>query len=93
MSTITTINGTDLITDSRAVINTNFSNLNTDKAQVYTSAYASPPGSPAAGDIWMPTDAPYIMRYDGSAWVPWGPAQKLGLPPSAGWTLINDGGL
>lgn len=33
MSTITTINATDQISDSRAVINTNFSNLNTDKAE------------------------------------------------------------
>lgn len=33
MSTITTIASSDLITDSRAVINTNFSNLNTDKIE------------------------------------------------------------
>lgn len=33
MSTITTINASDLISDSRSVINTNFSNLNTDKYQ------------------------------------------------------------
>lgn len=33
MSTITTINGTDLITNSRAVINTNFANLNSDKVE------------------------------------------------------------
>lgn len=33
MSTITTINATDIIANSRAVINTNFSNLNTDKAE------------------------------------------------------------
>jgi hypothetical protein len=33
MSTITTINAGDLISDSRAVINTNFSNLNTDKLE------------------------------------------------------------
>jgi hypothetical protein len=33
MSSITVINSTDLITDSRAVINTNFSNLNTDKIE------------------------------------------------------------
>lgn len=32
-STITTINGSDRISDSRAVINTNFSNLNTDKLE------------------------------------------------------------
>lgn len=33
MSTITTIASTDAISDSRAVINTNFSNLNTDKLE------------------------------------------------------------
>jgi len=33
MSTITTINSTDAVKDSRAVINTNFSNLNTDKLE------------------------------------------------------------
>lgn len=36
MSTITTINSTDLITNGRAVINTNFSNLNTDKIETST---------------------------------------------------------
>lgn len=43
MSTITTILGTDVIANSRSVINTNFSNLNTDKAEttdvVLKSAY------------------------------------------------------
>ena len=33
MSTITTLNASDLITNSRADINTNFSNLNTDKIE------------------------------------------------------------
>lgn len=33
MASITTINATDLITDSRAVINTNLANLNTDKIE------------------------------------------------------------
>ena len=33
-TTITTINATDLIKDSRATINTNFSNLNTDKFEL-----------------------------------------------------------
>jgi hypothetical protein len=36
MSTITTINASDQITNSRAVINTNFSNLNTDKIETST---------------------------------------------------------
>ncbi|KKR46087.1 MAG: hypothetical protein UT82_C0018G0022 [Parcubacteria group bacterium GW2011_GWB1_40_14] len=34
-STITTIQSTDLISDSRATINTNFSNLNTDKIEAF----------------------------------------------------------
>ena len=38
-STITTILGTDKLKDSRAVINTNFSNLNTDKLEI--SDYAA----------------------------------------------------
>lgn len=33
MSTITTINSTDAVSDSRAVINTNFANLNADKIE------------------------------------------------------------
>lgn len=36
MSTITTINGSDVISTSRTVINTNFSNLNTDKIETNT---------------------------------------------------------
>src|SRR5438128_2545512 len=33
MSTITTINASDRVTDSRSVINTNFTNLNNDKSE------------------------------------------------------------
>jgi hypothetical protein len=36
-ATITTINGSDKIKDSRAVINTNFANLNSDKIEVSTT--------------------------------------------------------
>ena len=39
--TITTIAGTDTIKDSRATINTNFSNLNTGKIEVGTTSVAS----------------------------------------------------
>lgn len=37
-ATITTINASDLISNSRAVINTNFTNLNTDKIEVSTTS-------------------------------------------------------
>src|SRR3990167_6669619 len=40
-ATITTIAGTDTIKDSRATINTNFSNLNTGKIEVGTTSVAS----------------------------------------------------
>lgn len=40
-STITTILGTDTLSASRAVINTNFSNLNTDKIEATVSALTS----------------------------------------------------
>src|SRR3990167_3728113 len=46
MSTIITIQATDLISDSRADINTNFSNLNTDKIEI-----GGVNGTPARGDI------------------------------------------
>lgn len=39
-STITTINGSDTLSNSRATINTNFSNLNTDKLESGSSALA-----------------------------------------------------
>ena len=37
-ATITTINGTDRLTDSRSTINTNFANLNSDKIEVSTTS-------------------------------------------------------
>lgn len=40
-STITTILSTDRLSDSRAVINTNFSNLNTDKAETTATTLSS----------------------------------------------------
>ena len=38
MSTITTIQGTDVISTSRTTINTNFANLNSDKEEVLTES-------------------------------------------------------
>ncbi len=42
MSTITTINSSDVISNSRSVINTNFSNLNTDKAELSGGTFTGP---------------------------------------------------
>ncbi|MBX4215420.1 hypothetical protein KW797_00495 [Candidatus Parcubacteria bacterium] len=63
-STITTISGTDTLTSTRAVLNTNFSNLNTDKAElsggtftglVNLSAKASTTLFSAGGPIYIGT--------------------------------------
>lgn len=55
MATITTIQPNDLITDSRAVINTNFSNINTDlilKANLVSPAFT---GNPTISSVVIPT--------------------------------------
>lgn len=46
MTVITTINGTDLISDSRTTINTNFSNLNTGKAELASPTFTGTPTLP-----------------------------------------------
>lgn len=48
-----------------------------------TSAFASPPGSPASGDLWLPNNSFYLLRYSGSAQIPWGPIYPLTAPPAA----------
>lgn len=55
MSTITTIQSTDLISASRAVINDNFTNLNTD--MVLAAPIASPnfTGTPTISSVVIPT--------------------------------------
>ena len=53
MSTLTTINGTDTITSSRTVINTNLSNLNTDKIE--TSVLDTDTALTANSDAKIPT--------------------------------------
>jgi hypothetical protein len=46
MATITTINASDYPADSRAVINTNFTNLNTDKAELDSPTFTGTPSLP-----------------------------------------------
>lgn len=57
MSTITTIAAWDAISASRSVINTNFSNLNTDKAELS--------GATFTGDIIVPAEV-YGVGWNGS---------------------------
>ncbi len=32
------------------------------------AVWASPPGTPASGDLWFPSDANYTARYNGASW-------------------------
>ncbi len=58
-----------------------------------TTAFASPPGSPASGDLDLYTDSFYVSRYSGSAWVPWGPIFPCVEPSLASITTwVNQGG-
>lgn len=59
---------------------------------IHTSAYASPPASPASGDLWLPTDGIAEYRYSGSAWVPWGPVFPLTTPVDGDFAWVNQGG-
>lgn len=51
MTVITTINATDFVTDSRAVINTNFSNLNSGKVETSTTVN----GQALSGNVTVTT--------------------------------------
>lgn len=57
----------------------------------FTSALASPPASPASGDLWLPSDSIYILRYSGTAWVPWGTNFPFIDPTLQTFAWINQG--
>jgi hypothetical protein len=59
---------------------------------IFSSAYASPPATPASGDLWLPTNGHSILRWSGSAWQPWGTLAKLNPLAVADFAWINQGG-
>lgn len=63
----------------------------TSTSNIAAVAYGSEPASPAAGDVVLYTNAPLLARYDGSSWVPFGPAYKFTTPPTSGWSWVNQG--
>lgn len=88
MSTITTINSGDQVSASRAVINTNFSNLNTDKSEAKTGADASKSAA-AAGNLYLPNDGFYLRRDTGAAFANWGPIYPITEPDNSGFSDLN----
>ncbi len=57
-----------------------------------TGAVGGEPGSPAAGDLYLPNNSPDIERYSGSAWTLWGPVYPFTRPVAAQFAFINQGG-
>lgn len=56
-----------------------------------TGALGSEPAG-VTGDLYLPTNAPFVERYSGSAWIPWGPVFPLTKPVDAGFAWVNQGG-
>lgn len=58
-----------------------------------TTAVGSEPGTPASGDLDLYNNSFSVVRYSGSAWVPWGPLFPLTDPSLASIsTWVNQGG-
>jgi hypothetical protein len=57
-----------------------------------TGAVGSEPGTPTAGDLYLPNNGGVIERYSGSAWAPWGPIFPLTDPTLQSWSWVNQGG-
>lgn len=73
MSTVTSILGTDLISDSRSVINANFGNLNADKVQissVASFAVATISGSNAIAPVASNGTSGQVLTSTGPASLP-----------------------
>lgn len=56
-----------------------------------TGLEAAPPGSPAIGDLYFPTNSRYVHRYNGTLWVPWGPINSWSEPVDGDFAWINQG--
>lgn len=93
MSTITTINASDTITSSRTVINTNFSNLNTDKIE--TSALDTDTALAANSDLKIATQKAikaYVDALGGQTYlVPTGAILPYGGSAAPSNFLLCDG--
>jgi hypothetical protein len=60
-------------------------------ATISSGAYASLPAAGTAGDVYLPTDSPYLFRDNGATWDAWGPIRRLTPPPTTGWSWVNQG--
>lgn len=59
---------------------------------ISTNAYASPPGSPADGDVWIPSDSPYTAYRVSGAWQWRYKGGPITLPDATSFSWVNQGG-
>lgn len=52
---------------------------------------ASLPAASAAGNVSLLTDKNILVFDSGTAWLPWGPVNRLIAPPNSGWSWVNQG--
>lgn len=57
---------------------------------ISSTSFGSEPGSPASGDLDLYSSSFYLARYN-SGWQPWGPIWPMTIPPSSGWSWVNQG--
>lgn len=66
--------------------------LSAEAGGTATGAEGSEPGSPSTGDLFFPNNAPWIKRYSGTVWEPWGPVWPMTKPIDGDFAWINQGG-
>ena len=67
------------------------SSLSAEGSGAATGAEGSEPGSPITGALFLPNNAPWIKRYSGAVWDPWGPLYPLKKPVNANYSWGNQG--
>lgn len=58
---------------------------------VHTDAHASPPASPANGDVWVPSDSAILYHRSGGAWVGRAVGGPLTAPVDGDFSWVNQG--
>ena len=53
--------------------------------------YANKPAAGVAGRLFLPTDGMFLEYDDGANWHKYGPYRRLKVPPTTGWSWVNQG--
>ncbi len=62
------------------------------EAAVSTGTLAAPPTPTKGGWVFLPSDAPYLVRDTGAALEYWGPVWKMTIPVDGDYSWVNQGG-